>query len=252
MAFSTTDILGIPVVTCTTACFIDWLTGAARSPGRRPLFVTYLNAHCSNIAAADAAYAQLLQAADAVYADGKSIVWASRLLGPPLPERVNAADFILDFCRVAAQRDVSLYLLGSADGVTSAAAHAFRAAEPGLKVLGAESGYFTDGGAAAVARIAEAAPGILIVGMGVPLQEKWVWANLDRLNVGAVWCVGAMMEFYGGYRRRAPQWMCRAGLEWLWRLCLEPGRLWRRYLGGNLRFVLRVARSLMARRRASG
>lgn len=205
------------------------------------VFVTYLNAWCSNVALRDPEYARILRQADAIYADGQSIVWAAKLLGSCLPERVNAADFIHDFMRAAGARGLSIYMIGSAEGVAASAAAAFMSQTPGLNIIGAENGYFSGRGEEVIGRIAAAAPDILIVGLGVPLQEKWAGANLPRLNARAVWCVGAMFEYHAHARRRAPAWMRRCGLEWLFRLCLEPQRMWRRYLIGNAQFVLRVA-----------
>lgn len=240
-----TDFLGVPMLRCTTAEFMSALTERAKvgEPGD-PALVTYLNAWCFLVAGRDADYAAILRGCDGVYADGQAVVWASRWRaeGGALPERVNAADFIPDFLHGAAARGLRVRLLGSEPGVAARAAERFRAEVPGLVITGADDGYFTDGGEeAVVSRIAADAPDLLLVGMGVPLQEKWAAANLARLNCRAIWCVGAMFEYYGGARARAPVWTRKAGLEWLFRLVLEPRRLWRRYLVGNAAFILRAA-----------
>lgn len=249
--FATVDFLGVPMAACTTKEFIRTVVNdAASRPGAAPpMLISYLNAWCSNVAARNPDYAFLLRQADCIYADGQAIVWASRLLGSPLPERVNAADFILQFCREAAARDVSLYLLGGPPGIASAAADTFRRAAPALRILGAESGYFAGPPEEeeALRRIASAGPDILIVGMGVPLQEKWVARHLPRLAARTVWCVGAMFEYHAGYRSRAPVWVRQAGLEWAFRLVLEPRRLWRRYIVGNSIFVARVLAARLGR-----
>jgi N-acetylglucosaminyldiphosphoundecaprenol N-acetyl-beta-D-mannosaminyltransferase len=93
-----------------------------------------------------------------------------------------------------------------------------------------------------VAEINAARPDLLIIGMGVPRQERWLWAHWEQLEVPVAWCVGATFDYYAAEFPRAPVWMRRAGLEWLFRLALEPRRLWRRYLIGNPRFVWRVLR----------
>jgi N-acetylglucosaminyldiphosphoundecaprenol N-acetyl-beta-D-mannosaminyltransferase len=238
------DVLGVPVVACTTSEFIQTVIPAARRADRdNPLFITYLNAWCSEVASRDAEYADILRHSDAVYADGQVIVWAAKYLGGTLPERVNAADFILDFCRAAVDARARLYLLGSAPGVAAEAAETFRKAAPGLDIAAAEPGYLREDDEAVVARIRAAAPDLLIVGRGVPLQEKWAWALRSKFGCGAVWCVGAMFEYHAGARARAPRWVRRCGLEWLFRLVLEPRRLWRRYLVGNARFLWRLARA---------
>lgn len=237
-------LLGIPLARCTTEQFITWVITLAQTPtaNAQPTLLTYLNAHCSNLAANDSQYATILQEADAVYADGQAIVWASRFLGDAVPERVNAADFILPFLRRAAAENLSVYLLGSAPGVAQRAAVHYIKAVPNLQVKRTRDGYFTDE-AELIADIHAASPDILLVGMGVPLQEKWVASHLQQLDARVVWCVGAMFEYYGEARARAPVWMRRAGLEWLFRLVLEPRRMWRRYLVGNVVFVLRVLRA---------
>ena len=146
------DFMGVPMLACTTGEFIDqFLAAAAQRSTKSPLFVTYVNAACSNIAARNRDYAQILEKADGVYADGQAIVWASKLLKVPLPERVNAADFIVHFCKVAAAQDMSLYLLGSEHGVASAAAAKLTDAS-NIRVAGVSDGFFTDE-AEAIARV---------------------------------------------------------------------------------------------------
>lgn len=241
------DFGGIPLVPWTASGFIFHMMNLAATRERSaPAFVSYLNAWCYDLACRDAEYAKLLRKADAVYADGQAIVWASRVLGAPVPERVNAADFISDFCRAAAERHLSLYLLGSALGTAQGAAARFAEMAPGLQIAGTHSGYF-DSDEEVVADIAAAAPDILLVGMGVPRQEKWVAAHLTQLNAKVVWCVGALFEYYAGQRARAPVWVRKAGLEWAFRLALEPRRLWRRYLLGNAEFVWRVLNARASR-----
>jgi N-acetylglucosaminyldiphosphoundecaprenol N-acetyl-beta-D-mannosaminyltransferase len=242
------DFLGVPLLRCDTPTFIKWLLDAAASR-REPLpptFVTYLNAWCFLIASEDPTYAVLLRSADGVYADGQGIVWASRRLEPeaPLPERVNAADFIIDLLKAASARGLSVALLGSEPGVARRAGERFMSAVPGLKLTGCYDGYFSNEGGqpAVLEKLAADQPDLLLVGMGVPLQEKWAWEHRAQLPVGAIWCVGAMFEYFGEARARAPVWIRKAGLEWLFRLVLEPRRLWRRYLVGNARFMWRVLR----------
>lgn len=241
------DILGVPLVPWTVDEFTRWVLDAGGGGSAKPVFVTYLNAWCSHVAARDGAYEGLLREADAVYADGQAVVWASRFLGRPLPERVNAGDFINELLREAAGRGLSVFLVGSAAGVAEAAAEAWTAQVPGLRVAGVCHGYWDDDGEAAARQIAEASPDLLLVGLGVPRQEKWAAERLGSLNAQVVWCVGALFEYYGGARARAPVWMRRAGLEWLFRLALEPRRLAYRYIVGNASFVWRVFRARLSR-----
>jgi N-acetylglucosaminyldiphosphoundecaprenol N-acetyl-beta-D-mannosaminyltransferase len=248
---ATIDFLGVPVCALTTGAFIDQLLAEAQArrglPPSAPFFVTYLNAACSNLAARLEDYRAILCQADVVYADGQAIVWASRWLRTPLPERVNAGDFFLTFCRRAADANLRLFFVGSPEGVAARAAAAIRQRIPDLEICGALAGYFDGEGDDVIAAVREARPDILIVGMGVPRQERWAWRQRHEFGVPAIWCVGALFEYYAGYRRRAPVWMRRAGLEWLFRLVLEPRRLWRRYVIGNAVFLWRVGRAVARR-----
>ena len=217
---------------------------SALSSQHSPLLVTYLNAHCSNLAARDAEYRAAVNRFGLVYADGQGVVWGSRALGAPVPERVNAGDFIPDFCRLCASEGIRLFLLGSYEGVPERAAQTWSKAAPGLTVAGTRHGFFTPEEEESVAaQINAARPNILIVGMSAPRQELWTLRWAQRLHVPVIWCVGALFEYFSDTRLRAPVWMRRAGLEWLFRLALEPRRLWRRYLVGNARFVWRVLRA---------
>lgn len=235
------DFLGLPLAPVTAAEFIDLVITRARA--RERTRITYLNAMAVNTAAEDADYRACVRAMDLVYADGQAIVWAARWLGTPVPERVNAGDFFEEFCRRCAQEGLRLFLLGSPEGRAEAAAARLRQRVPGVDIAGTHHGYLTPALTPAVlAAVNAARPDILILGMGVPQQEKWLHAHAGALDVPVGWCVGALLDYHAGAFRRAPRWMRRAGLEWLFRLALEPRRLWRRYLGGNPRFVWRVLR----------
>lgn len=251
-ALPVVDVLGVPVARVTTAEFCEWLLRRLQARRRAPEetrapFITYLNAACSNIAAKDGEYRRILHGADCVYADGQAVVWAAGVTADGLPERVNAGDFIVDFCEELARAGLTLGLVGGRPGVAARAAAAWLEAVPTLKVAGAWNGFFEDDGTRVCEAVNASDVDLLLVGMGVPLQEKWAWERRERLNVGAVWCVGALFEYYGEGRARAPVWMRRVGLEWAFRLALEPRRLWRRYLVGNAVFVRRVNRARKGR-----
>lgn len=222
---------------------------------RRPLFVTYLNAHNVNVRARDSRYAATLARADALYADGMSIVWASRMLSRRgLPERVNAGDFLVSFCRCCAERNLSVFLLGSEPLIASRCASRLSARVAGLRVAGATDGFWGRGGEfdteeEVCEAIRRARPDILLVGLGVPRQELWAVRHAADLGAPVIWCVGALFEYYSGQRARAPVWIRRLGLEWAFRLALEPRRLARRYLWGNGEFLWRVFQEYRKRNR---
>jgi N-acetylglucosaminyldiphosphoundecaprenol N-acetyl-beta-D-mannosaminyltransferase len=231
-------VAGIGVNSLTKEEIVGTLIGLAS--GTAPKTAFYLNAHCVNVASSDPGYREILAAADLVYAGGAGVVWASRFLGQPLPERVNILDFFDRLAKEMRSRGIRLYLLGGEDSTVQGAAAALRA--KGVTVAGAHSGFFDrEEDAAIIEQINAAKPDILMVGMGVPKQEKWINAHRRDLDVRLFWGVGAAFDWLSGQRSRAPQWMIAGYLEWLHRLFQQPLRLWKRYLIGNAVFLWRVA-----------
>jgi exopolysaccharide biosynthesis polyprenyl glycosylphosphotransferase len=206
----------------------------------------YVNADGVNRSVLDRRYRQILQEADLVYADGMGVVWASRLFGEPLPERVTLGDFLPTLCALCVEKGYRLFLLGGASGIARRAAERLTGRFPGLDIVGAEDGYFSPAQEPAlIERINRARPHLLLVGMGVPKQEKWIWQHRQELRVPVCWGVGALLDYSAGKTPRAPVWLRRVGGEWLFRLLVEPKRLWRRYLLGNAFFVLRTCALLL-------
>jgi N-acetylglucosaminyldiphosphoundecaprenol N-acetyl-beta-D-mannosaminyltransferase len=175
-------------------------------------------------------------------ADGMPIVWASRLLGRPLQARVAGADLFPRLCEMAAARGHRVFLLGGGAGVAERVAVRFAARFPGLRIAGvyAPPDRFereAQASESAVRAVNAAKPALLFVALGTPKQELWVHRHWGRLDAGVALCCGAAFDFVAGVQIRAPVWMQRAGLEWLWRLARDPGRLWRRYLVRDAAFV---------------
>jgi N-acetylglucosaminyldiphosphoundecaprenol N-acetyl-beta-D-mannosaminyltransferase len=193
----------------------------------------------------DAATQELLGQADLVVADGMPIVWASRVAGAPLPERVAGSDMIWMLSRAAAQRGVSLFLLGGEPGTAEAAARVLRAHAPGLHVAGTwcpPHGFErSDAELRAMERaVVGARPGIVLVALGFPKQDVVIAQLRERLPGTAFMGVGITLGFVAGEVRRAPRWAQALGVEWLHRLVQEPRRLWRRYLLHGLPFAARL------------
>jgi N-acetylglucosaminyldiphosphoundecaprenol N-acetyl-beta-D-mannosaminyltransferase len=236
---------GIPVAALTTDEFCAQITAWAKSKFKSRL-ITYLNAHCVNIFFRDPEYAKIVRSADIVYADGQSVVWASRLLKEPLPERISAGDFISAFCRSCRDNALSLYLLGSDKKVAENAALYLQKENPGLKIAGAHHGFLSSEQIPEIlSEIKNVSPDILLIGMGAPLQEKFAERYVKEINVPVTWCVGALFEYYAKVTPRAPRWMRRTGMEWLFRLAADPKRLWKRYLLGNVTFIITTLRYLL-------
>jgi len=183
----------------------------------------------------DAEFADAYRRASVVLADGMPVVWGSRWLGRPLKERVTGSDLVPLVCGLAAEGGYSVYFLGAMPGVAEAAIGNLKRRFPNLRVAGCYSppfGFERDDAEnrAIIERLNAARPDILFLGLGPAKQEKWIARHVDVLNIRLALCIGAGIDFAAGSLSRAPVWMQRAGLEWLYRLLREPQRLWRRYL----------------------
>ena len=186
-------------------------------------------------------------AADLAVADGVPLLWASRLLESPLPERVNGTDLMVRLAAMAASNDYSVYLLGGAPGTAAAAARHLQEQYEGLRVAGHACppvGFDrqSETNDPFVESVAASGADILFVGLGAPKQEKWIHAHGRRTGVRYAIGIGGSFSLITGHIRRAPLWAQRSGLEWAWRLAHEPARLWRRYLVDDLPFVTYLAK----------
>jgi N-acetylglucosaminyldiphosphoundecaprenol N-acetyl-beta-D-mannosaminyltransferase len=226
--------------------------GALVASGRGGLVFTP-NVHHVVLAQNDPEFRAAYGSADLSIADGMPVVWASRLLGPRIPERVAGSDLVLPLARRAAAAGWRLYLLGGGQGVAEEAAGRLRA-ETGVEIVGAEGPLVRldgpDDTPGALDRIRSAKPHLLLVGLGAPKQEVWMHRHRSALAPAVALGLGASLDFAAGRIARAPLVVSRLGLEWLWRLGREPGRLWRRYLVDDPAFLVILARSVRDRRRA--
>lgn len=188
-----------------------------------------------------------------VVADGQPLVWAAPMFGGHLPERVTGVDLVEALAERAVREGLKLYFLGAEREVLEQAVEGLRQRHPGLRVAGLADGYFTEAEAPERARaIAESGAHILVVGMGVPRQERFIEEQWERLGVNLAMGVGGSFDVLAGLRRRAPRWVQRLGLEWFYRLAQEPRRLFRRYLVTNTRFLYLLARALLRRGSPAG
>jgi N-acetylglucosaminyldiphosphoundecaprenol N-acetyl-beta-D-mannosaminyltransferase len=216
-------------------------------PQRR---VMYANAHVLNQSAGNPALRRALEASDLVYCDGYGVRLAAKALDRPVPHRMTGADWIWALAALCEAAGKSIYLLGSEPGIARQAAERLRRTYPGLGIAGAHHGYFEPGSAhddRVIEDINARRPSILLVGMGTPKQELWVQRNAERLDVDVLWTVGALFDVVSGRVPRAPAWLADNGLEWIFRLAIEPQRMWRRYLLGNPVFIHRVLSQARAR-----
>jgi N-acetylglucosaminyldiphosphoundecaprenol N-acetyl-beta-D-mannosaminyltransferase len=215
------------------------LLDAAKANLKQHVF--FVNAHCVNVAARDADYAGILKGAPYLFADGIGMAIAARLWGLHLRNNVNGSDLFPVLCEQAAAADVPLAFLGASPGIAAQCASNMVDRYPGLRVIWVEHGYLSSAEEARGIEVMNALrPGVLFVAKGVPAQETWIRDNADFIDVPVILGVGALFDFYSGAIRRAPPFMRKLHLEWLYRLLQEPGRLFRRYVIGNPEFIFRA------------
>jgi exopolysaccharide biosynthesis WecB/TagA/CpsF family protein len=207
-----------------------------RGKNRRPFYSTSANGQVLALCGKDANFLDLMRGADQIHADGMPMVLYSKLFSQrPLPERVATTDLVHEVAELAQQSGLSFYFLGASEDVNAAAVDRMKALYPKLVFAGRRNGYFRlEEEAAVVAEINAAKPDILWIGLGVPLEQRFVARNIDKLTgVGVIKTSGGLFDFLSGKNSRAPAWMQSAGLEWIYRIWLEPRRLAMRYLTTN-------------------
>lgn len=201
----------------------------------RSIELFFLNAHCFNLAQKDREYFDILNSCDYLLNDGIGIKIASKIEKLVLKKNLNGTDFIPEIAEMAAKKGYKIFLLGAKNGIAEEAAVKLKEKFEGLQIAGVHSGYGLD--ESVLEMINNSKADILIAGMGVPMQEKWIRENKSKLGSVKLFVGGgAILDFLSQRIRRAPLLMRKIGLEWVFRLCLEPGRLWRRYLVGNFLF----------------
>lgn len=242
-------VLGAPIdaISPHAACARVMAWGAARESR----YVCLTNVHSVVTARHDPAFARVLAEADLATPDGAPVAWMLRRLGVPGQQRVSGTELMLDCMDHAERTGQGVFLLGSTEATLAALSARLMRQWPRLRIVGTVSPPFrplsAEEDAALVERINASGAGTVWVSLGCPKQELWMAAHRGRVH-GVMLGVGAAFDFLAGTVARAPGWMQRFGLEWLHRLASEPGRLWKRYLVTNTRFVLGAARQLLGPR----
>ncbi|MBI4568309.1 MAG: WecB/TagA/CpsF family glycosyltransferase [Planctomycetes bacterium] len=242
------SVLGIGISATSYADTLDcigrWIVA------RTPAYVAICTVHSVMEGVDHPAFGNVLNAAHIATPDGVPLVWALRLLGQPKQTRVYGPDLLLHFCERAAHTGWSSYFYGGGDGVAGELAATLTRRFTGLRVCGWESPPFRAltpaEDDAVVARINASGADVVWVGLGAPKQEQWMARHQGRVRAVMVG-VGAAFDFHTGRVRQAPRWMMRLGLEWFFRLLMEPRRLWRRYAYHNPRFVARLLAQVAGR-----
>jgi N-acetylglucosaminyldiphosphoundecaprenol N-acetyl-beta-D-mannosaminyltransferase len=240
----------LPVHPVRLDSLLRWMDEAVTCHARVTVF--YANAHAVNLARADAGFRAAYSSADVVFCDGQGVRLGAALLGLPLPERFTPPDWIDELISLPGIRSGGLFLLGGRPEVNTAALRSLHERHPGLRAAG-HHGYFLGDPheeQAVIDLIRGFGPAVVLVGLGMPLQEYWVAAHRDDVGADVVMTVGALTDYLAGAVPRGPRWLTDHGLEWLCRLWFEPQRLWRRYLLGNPAFLLSIVRQMVADRAA--
>ncbi|MCI6171346.1 MAG: WecB/TagA/CpsF family glycosyltransferase [Selenomonas bovis] len=230
-------ILGVPVDAITMGEAVARIDGFIEK--RTPVLVATANAEMLMRATHDGALRRILQGAAMVTPDGAGTVWAAHHLGYAMPERVAGYDMVQELMREAPAKRRRIFFFGSAPGVADKAKKKAEQLYPGIEIVGTRNGFFTAADEPAIIEEIKAAhPDILLAALGVPKQEKWLAKHLGELGVPVAIGVGGTFDVMAGVMKRAPRWMQRAKLEWLFRGMMQPKRAGR--LLALPRFVLKV------------
>ncbi len=210
---------------------------------KRKAVILNLNIHCVHLALRREWLRRFLNEAPLVFCDGDGVRWGIRILGMKPPPKITYDRWIWDLCRFCEQRKFRLFFLGARPGVAQKAAERLQQACPQLRIAGVHHGFFNHQGLEndkVVDAINRSEADILMVGFGMPSQEKWLSENWERLSAHIFLTGGAVFDYAAGNLKRAPDWVIRAHLEWLHRLIQEPRRLFRRYALEIPDFFLRI------------
>ncbi len=206
-------------------------------------WISYVNVYALNLSEEHPWFRLFLNESLLTYCDGQGVRLGAVLEGKSIPERIVMSDWIYDVCELAVLRQARVFLLGSTAPVMERAVRALKQQYPELRIVGSHHGYISDlDGEALLQTINKTDPDLLIVGMGMPLQEQWILKYAERLKARLIFNAGSCFDYVSGTKKRCPDWMGIMGLEWVYRFVQEPHRLWRRYLLGNPQFLYRVIR----------
>jgi N-acetylglucosaminyldiphosphoundecaprenol N-acetyl-beta-D-mannosaminyltransferase len=242
------ELLGLPFDPATMRSAVDQCVAWCQGP-RTPRTIITINASHVCMMRRDPELAAACRAGDLILADGMSVVWTFRLAGVPLPERVAGVDLMARLLEAAGRLQLRVYFLGARREVVTTLAEQSAQRNPGLVVAGVRDGYFKAADhPAIVAEIRAARPHLLFVGMPSPFKEVWCEQHRAALDVPIVMGVGGSFDVLAGYVKRAPRVFQVTGMEWSWRLLMEPRKMWRRYLTTNTEFIGLALRQAVARR----
>jgi N-acetylglucosaminyldiphosphoundecaprenol N-acetyl-beta-D-mannosaminyltransferase len=243
------DILGCPFDSITERETVDLVFEWKNAPERKSHHIITVNVAILMMARDDAKLANAIEKADLVVVDGKPLVWTSKWLGAPVPEKVSGVDLMRSLLEAGNERGLSVFLLGTTQERLDILERVIRTRYPNVVIAGTRNGYFKAPEYPEVTRqIRESKADLLLVGMPAPFKEIWCEEHRDALAVPAILGVGGAFDVMAGFVPRAPLVLQEAGLEWAWRLAMEPKKLWKRYLVTNSAFLALLGKTLATRR----
>lgn len=208
-----------------------------------------INASKVNLMESDPELASIVNECPLINADGASIVWAAKKLGVPLEERVTGIDLFQRLVELASEKGYRIYLFGAKEEVVTKVKAIFEDRYPGIQIAGYRNGYFTEADEPQIiSDMAASRADMMFVAFSSPKKEYWVHKYIDQIGIPFVMGVGGSFDVVAGVTDRAPTWMQEHGLEWFYRFIQEPGRLWKRYIIGNLKFVALTYRYKFAKK----
>lgn len=243
------DLLGCPFDSITEDETVELVFAWKGAAERKTHHIVTVNVAILMMARDDAKLANAIERADLVVVDGKPLVWTSRWLGAPVPEKVSGVDLMRRLLEVGNERGLSIFLLGTTEERLRILERVIGARYPNVVIAGARNGYFDASAFPAVTKqIREAHADLLLVGMPAPFKEIWCEEHREELATPAILGVGGAFDVLAGFVPRAPRLMQEAGLEWAWRLAMEPKKLWKRYLVTNSAFLALLGTTLAKKR----
>lgn len=243
------EILGCPFDAITEDETVELVFQWRDEPVRKSHHIITVNVAILMMARDDEKLARAIENADLVVVDGKPLVWTARWLETPVPEKVSGVDLMRRLLEEGNRRGLSVFLLGTTQQRLDVLERVIRAEYPEVKIVGTRNGYFKPPDYPEVTRqIRESRADLLLVGMPAPFKEVWCEEHRAELATPAILGVGGAFDVMAGFVARAPRLMQEAGLEWAWRLAMEPRKLWKRYLVTNSAFLALLGRTLAGKK----
>jgi N-acetylglucosaminyldiphosphoundecaprenol N-acetyl-beta-D-mannosaminyltransferase len=244
-SYPSINLFDVNISTINLAELFSEIKGAISMDQR--LLIGNVNTYAMNLAWKNSEFINILGKFDILFCDGFGVKVGASLSGQHIPERFTPPDFINQLMELVRDLGGSVFLLGAKPGTTEKAAQTLENRIPGIKIAGTFHGFFDKTpdcpeNESVIAAVNSSNPSLLLVGFGMPLQEEWITANWQNLNVPIAIMVGALFDTLSGNLPRGPRFLTDHGFEWLARLIIEPRRLWKRYIIGNPLFFLRVVK----------